>query len=65
MGRGKLSRDFSEARRRMRYPTPIAPIDEQFAHSGGMYQGAAGWLNIRSFLQSYRQVRGERHGARR
>ena len=48
----------------MVYPRPIAPIENNFSHAGGMYQGAVGALNVRAFLKAFRSVRRERRQRR-
>ncbi len=48
----------------MRTRRPIGPIDDQFSHAGGVYQGTVGWLNVAEFLRQLLQVRRERRQRR-
>jgi hypothetical protein len=62
---GNLSDDFREARRRTHVRDPIEPISDNFAHAGGMYQGAQGSATMAEFLRQWRAVRRERRATRR
>jgi hypothetical protein len=62
---GHLSDDFREARRRTTMAEPIEPISDNFAHAGGMYQGAQASATMGQFLRHWRAVRRERRVRRR